>query len=126
MPRGGHHGPVFRPYDVVESNGVPRDNVRVLYGPILSRPYVEPVRSVRLTGEIAAGEAFVGPIGRHVQVRDGGQGWSDSQVITSLVLLNPSMDSGQALAGGESVDDLRLLEKDEGFCRVLRRAKPRP
>jgi len=36
-------------------------------------------------------------------------------VITSLVLLN--------LAGGDAVDDLRILEKDEGFCRVLRRAE---
>ena len=54
-------------------------------------------------------------IGRHVRVREGGQGWSDSQVISSLVLLN--------LAGGDAVDDLRVLEKDEGFCRVLRRAE---
>ena len=51
----------------------------------------------------------------HVRVREGGQGWRDMQVITSLVLLN--------LAGGESVDDLRILEKDEGMCRVLRRAE---
>lgn len=52
---------------------------------------------------------------RHVRLREGGQGWSDIQMITSLVLLN--------LAGGESVDDLRILEKDEEFCRVLRRAE---
>jgi hypothetical protein len=25
------------------------------------------------------------------------------------------------LAGGDSVDDLRSLESDEGFCRILRR-----
>ncbi|MFQ5814506.1 MAG: IS1380 family transposase [Anaerolineae bacterium] len=54
-------------------------------------------------------------IERRVRVREGAQGWSDSQVITSLVLLN--------LAGGEAVDDLRVLEKDEGFCRVLRRTE---
>ena len=47
----------------------------------------------------------------HVGLREGGQGGSDSQVISLLVLLN--------LAGGEFVDDLRILEKDEGFCRVL-------
>ncbi|MEE8434600.1 MAG: IS1380 family transposase, partial [bacterium] len=40
------------------------------------------------------------------------QGWSDAQMITSLVLLN--------LAGGESVDDLRVLEADTGFAAVLR------
>ena len=54
-------------------------------------------------------------IGRHVRAREGGQGWSDSQMVTSLVLLN--------LLGGDAVDDLRILEKDEGFCRVLRRAE---
>jgi hypothetical protein len=40
------------------------------------------------------------------------RGWTDGQIITALLLLN--------LAGGESVDDLRLLEADEGFCRILR------
>lgn len=54
-------------------------------------------------------------IDRHLRLRHGTQGWSDSQMLTALVLLN--------LAGGESVDDLRVLEKDEGFCRVLRRVE---
>jgi hypothetical protein len=49
---------------------------------------------------------------RHLNVRDGGQGWTDAQMIGSLILLN--------LAGGDCVEDLRKLEKDEGFCRVLR------
>ena len=40
-------------------------------------------------------------------------GWTDEQVVMSLILLN--------LAGGESVDDLRILEADDGFCRILRR-----
>ena len=48
----------------------------------------------------------------HMQVRQF-QGWTDEQVILSLVLLN--------LAGGDAVDDIRILEKDEGFCRVLGR-----
>ena len=45
----------------------------------------------------------------HVKV----QGWTDEQIVMSLILLN--------LAGGESVDDLRILEADDGFCRILRR-----
>ena len=49
---------------------------------------------------------------RHLAVR-AGRGWTDAQVVTSLVLLN--------LAGGTCVDDLDILEADEGFCRVLRR-----
>ena len=52
-------------------------------------------------------------IERHLEVRASGCGWTDAQVVTSLVLLN--------LAGGECVDDLDIIEADEGFCRVLRR-----
>jgi len=52
-----------------------------------------------------------GSITRHVRVREGEQGWTDAQVVLSLVLLN--------LAGGDCVEDLRILEGDEGFCRVL-------
>lgn len=50
---------------------------------------------------------------KHLSVRGSGRGWTDAQVVTSLVLLN--------LAGGNCVDDLDILEADEGFCRVLRR-----
>lgn len=49
-------------------------------------------------------------IGRHLSFRPS-QGWSDSQVILSLMLL--------ALAGGECVDDLKILEADKGFCRIF-------
>ena len=59
-------------------------------------------------------------VSRHVRVRASGQGWTDSQMIISLVMLN--------LTGGESVDDprsgrgqvLRILEADEGLSRLLR------
>jgi hypothetical protein len=50
----------------------------------------------------------------HMHVRES-QGWTDEQIILSLVLLN--------LAGGDSVDDIRILDKDEGFCRVLGRVE---
>ena len=52
---------------------------------------------------------------RHIGIREGKQGWTDNQLITSLALLN--------LAGGESVDDLRVLEKDAGLGRVLKLAE---
>jgi hypothetical protein len=51
-------------------------------------------------------------IGEHVRVRAGDQGWTDDQMVMALVLLN--------VAGGDCVDDLKALEGDEGFCRVLR------
>jgi hypothetical protein len=41
------------------------------------------------------------------------QGWTDEQSILALILLN--------LAGGDSVDDLKVLEKDNGFCTILDR-----
>ncbi len=54
-------------------------------------------------------------IGAHVHVRTSDQGWTDEQAILSLMLLN--------LAGGDCVDDIRILEKDEGFCKVLNRVE---
>ena len=54
-------------------------------------------------------------IGKHVGVRAGSQGWTDAQEVMSLLLLN--------LAGGDCVDDLRVLEKDEGFARLMRRVE---
>jgi hypothetical protein len=54
-------------------------------------------------------------IERHVTFRPS-QGWTDSQMILTLVLL--------ALAGGDCVDDLKVLEADEGFCRILERIGP--
>ena len=51
----------------------------------------------------------------HVHVSGSDQGWTDEQAVLSLILLN--------LAGGDCVDDIRILEKDEGFCRVLGRVE---
>jgi hypothetical protein len=51
-------------------------------------------------------------IANHVRARQGDQGWTDDQMIMALVLLN--------LAGGDCVDDLRIIEGDEGFCKLLR------
>ena len=52
---------------------------------------------------------------RHLVVNQGRQGWTDSQIVISLMLLN--------LAGGECVEDMRLLEKDDGVGRLLRLAE---
>lgn len=54
-------------------------------------------------------------VAEHVSARQGSQGWTDAQMVMSLVLLQ--------LAGGECVDDLRVLESDEGFRRVLQRVE---
>ena len=54
-------------------------------------------------------------IERHLSLRPS-QGWAGSQMILSLMLL--------ALAGGECVDDLKILEADKGFCCILERIEP--
>jgi hypothetical protein len=51
-------------------------------------------------------------IAGHVRARQSNQGWIDDQMIMALVFMNP--------AGGDCVDDLRILEGDEGFCKLLR------
>ncbi len=52
---------------------------------------------------------------KHLKVRQGRQGWTDAQMVTALVLLN--------LAGGDCVDDLRILQGDEGFRRILMKSE---
>ena len=48
-------------------------------------------------------------IEKHLKASSISQGWTDSQVVMSLILLN--------LCGGDCVDDLNRLEIDEGICR---------
>lgn len=49
-------------------------------------------------------------IEKHVNVREGGQGYTDFQFIVPLILMN--------LAGGDCVADLEKLEDDHGFRRL--------
>ena len=42
----------------------------------------------------------------------GKQGWLDLQMVLSLIFLN--------LAGGDCVDDLERLERDAGFCTIMK------
>jgi len=66
--------------------------------------------------ELAVVSGLTDSIRRHLQACSGQkQGWTDTQIVMSLVLLN--------IAGGDCVDDLRILEKDDGFSRVLRRVE---
>ncbi len=66
--------------------------------------------------ELAVVSGLTDSIRRHLQVCSGQkQGWTDAQIVMPLVLLN--------VAGGDCVDDLRILEADEGFAKVLRRVE---
>ncbi len=64
--------------------------------------------------ELAVVSGLTDSIQRHLRVcSQQEQGWTDTQIVMSLVLLN--------IAGGDCVDDLRILEEDKGFDKVLRR-----
>jgi hypothetical protein len=54
-------------------------------------------------------------IQKHLKVRASGQGWTDTQMVLALVLLN--------LAGGDCVADIKVVEADDGFCEVLKKAE---
>ena len=87
---------------------------------ILPFQYEQEKSSTGMTGlsglmpylELMHASGLKSSVERWVGLREGGQGWTDIQVISSLILLN--------LAGGESVSDLDMLEKDDGLCRMIR------
>lgn len=55
---------------------------------------------------------FFNLVKSHVQVHGGDQGWLDSQIILSLILLN--------LSGGDCVEDIKRLESDLGLCKAIK------
>lgn len=65
--------------------------------------------------DLATATGLLASIDRHMLIRTGEQGWTDRQMILSLVLLN--------LVGGDCVEDIEKLEADEGFCRILRKVE---
>jgi len=65
--------------------------------------------------DLASATGFLKSIDRHLRIRIGDQGWTDRQMILSLVLLN--------LVGGDCVEDIDKLEADEGFCRIMRKVE---
>ena len=66
--------------------------------------------------DLAQASGLRDAICRHLKVRSGSQqGWSDHQIVMSLILLN--------LAGGDCVADLERLEADEGLCQVMRKVE---
>ena len=66
--------------------------------------------------ELAMVSGLTVSIRRHMRVcTEQKQGWTDAQIVMPLVLLN--------VVGGDCVDDLRILEADEGFVKVLRRVE---
>lgn len=90
---------------------------------LLPFKYEEEKKETGMTGlaglplylELAQKAGLCRSITEQLKVRHGGQGWTDLQVVMALILLN--------LAGGDCVDDIRVLEADEGFCEILQKAQ---
>lgn len=52
---------------------------------------------------------------KHLKIRETSQGWTDTQMVLAIILLN--------IAGGSKVSDLKMLEADAGFCELLLKAE---
>ena len=86
---------------------------------VLPFKYEEEKKDTGLTGlaglptylDLASVMGISESIARHLHIKQ--QGWTDSQTLMSLILTN--------LAGGDCVNDLRKLQGDLGFCKLLRR-----
>jgi len=53
-----------------------------------------------------------------LQIKQRDSGYSEAELVTAIVLL--------LAAGGECLDDIRVLAADEGLCRLLGRTPPSP
>jgi len=88
---------------------------------VLGFKYEEEKRDTGMTGlaglpvylDLMKAMGLLELIGRHLHVKQ--RSWTDAQMVSSLMLLN--------IAGGDCVEDLRKVQKDEGFCRILRRVE---
>lgn len=65
--------------------------------------------------DLAQASGLSKSIDRHLKASSNSQGWTDSQVVMSLMSLNLSV--------GDCVEDLNRLESDEGLCRIIKRAQ---
>jgi len=61
--------------------------------------------------DLACRSGLVRSIEQHVKARQGSQGWTDTEMVVPLMMLN--------LVGGGCVEDVNRLESDIGFCRLL-------
>lgn len=86
---------------------------------VLPFKYEEEKKETGMTGlaglpiylDLASTMELAKSIEKHLHIKK--KGWTDAQTTMTIMLMN--------LAGGDCVEDLRKLESDEGFCKVLRR-----
>ena len=68
-----------------------------------------------LYADLAHAIGIPASVKRNIHAREGRQGWTDTQAVMAGIFLN--------LAGGDHVEDLNVLEKDDGFVRLLMRVE---
>jgi hypothetical protein len=91
--------------------------------PIDLSPEPEPASLTALGGLALVAQTFrtlklAQSVERHVEVKERQRGFSESEVVESLLLLHA--------AGGDCVDDMRRLKADEGVERMIGHALPSP
>jgi hypothetical protein len=90
---------------------------------ILPFKYENDQQNNKLTGfgglpsylDLAQAAGLPKSISRNLNVSSDSQGWTDSQIVISLMLLN--------IVGGDCVEDINCLERDEGLCKVMERSE---
>jgi hypothetical protein len=88
---------------------------------VLPYKYEEEKKDTGMTGlaglpvylDLIEAMGLSGSISHNLRVKQ--RGWTDAQMVLSMILLN--------IAGGDCVEDMSKIEKDEGFCRILRRVE---
>lgn len=86
---------------------------------VLAFQYQEEQRASGLTGlaglptylDLVHASGLPKSIAHRLTLRASGQGWTDTGILISLLMLN--------LAGGDCVEDLDVLEADEGLSRLM-------
>lgn len=110
---------VSKPY-----NNHKRGDIIMAQG-ILPFKYVESKKSQSMTNfsglfpyiELLHRMGFFEFVSRYVGVREGDQGWLDSQILLHLLLLN--------LSGGDCPEDIERLESDKGLCKAIMQLEKR-
>jgi hypothetical protein len=88
---------------------------------VLPFKYEKETQDSKMTGfggvpvylDLAHAAGLTESMDKHIKASSESQGWTDSQVVMSLMLLN--------LLGGDCVEDINRLENDEGLCGIIRR-----
>ncbi|OQA33478.1 MAG: hypothetical protein BWY54_00968 [Candidatus Dependentiae bacterium ADurb.Bin331] len=90
---------------------MPQGNLSYQYQNLTSQTALTNYAGLALYLDLVYATGLLQEIQSCLQVRTGHQGWTDTQIILTLLMLN--------FIGGQSISDVELLENDKGLCRLL-------